>query len=117
DEGWLWYIGQRTGLGVVLVRDVLSYDSGRYYWTAAVFKILGRNGFYEQLIANYVFGSIALGISYFAMARSGISRSRRIGMLLLLGVALGFPRHKIFEQGMPFASDACVTFILYVPVK
>ena len=117
DEGWLWYISQRTALGEVPVRDVLSYDPGRYYWTAAVFKILGRNGFYEQLIANYVFGSIALGISYFAMARSGISRSRRIGMLLLLGVALGFPRHKIYEQAMSLAAAAGVTFILIGPEK
>jgi hypothetical protein len=117
EEGWLWYISQRTALGEVPVRDVLSYDPGRYYWTAAVFKLLGRNGFYEQLIANYVFGSIGLGISYFAMARSGINRSWRLGILVLLGAAIGFPRHKIYEQALSLAAAAGITFILVGPEK
>jgi hypothetical protein len=117
DEGWLWYISQRTALGEVPVRDVLSYDPGRYYWTATVFKLLGANGFYEQLIANYLFGLIGIAVSYFAMARSGISRGRRIIFLLLLGVALGFPRHKIYEQAISVVAAAGITFVLVGPEK
>jgi hypothetical protein len=60
DEGWLWYISQRTALGQVPVRDIFSYDPGRYYWTAAVFKALGKNGLFEQLVANYLFGAVGL---------------------------------------------------------
>ena len=117
DEGWLWYISQRTALGQVPVRDVFSYDPGRYYWSAAVFKVLGRDGFYEQMLANYLFGGIGLAISYLALARAGVSRGWRIAVLVLLGVALGFPRHKIYEQTISLVAAAGITFILSGPEK
>ena len=115
DEGWLWYISQRTALGQVPVRDVFSYDPGRYYWSAAIFKLLGRDGFYEQLMANYLFGAVGLAISYLALARTGVSRGWRIALLALLGVALGFPRHKIYEQALSLVAAAGITFILTSP--
>src|SRR6202049_3693494 len=78
DEGWLWYISQRTALGDVPLRDFFSYDPGRYYWSAAVFKLLGRTGFFEQLLANYLFAIIGLALAYLAMFRAGLSRSWRM---------------------------------------
>ena len=117
DEGWLWYISQRTALGQVPVRDVFSYDPGRYYWSAAIFKLLGRDGFYEQLVANYLFGTVGLALSYLALARTGVSRGWRIALLVLLGIALGFPRHKIYEQTISLMAAAGITFILIRPEK
>jgi hypothetical protein len=115
DEGWLWYISQRTALGQVPVRDTFSYDPGRYYWTAAVFKALGKNGLFEQLVANYLFGAVGLVITYLAMARVGVSRGWRIAILALLGIVLGFPRHKIFEQSLSLIAGAGLAFILSGP--
>src|SRR5581483_5467365 len=83
DEGWLWYISQRTTLGEVPLRDFFSYDPGRYYWSAFIFKLLGRSGFYEQLLANYLFATIGLSLTYAAMVRAGVSRTWRIVILLL----------------------------------
>ena len=117
DEGWLWYISQRTALGQVPVRDVLSYDPGRYYWSAAIFKLLGRSGFYEQLIANCLFGAIGLAVSYVALGRSGMRRGWRIALLALLGVALGFPRHKIYEQALSLIAAAGIAFVLRSPER
>jgi hypothetical protein len=117
DEGWLWYISKRTALGEVPVRDYFSYDPGRYYWSAAVFRLLGRSGLFEQILANYLFGVIGLIASYVAMARGGMRRPWRIAVLLLLGIALGFPRHKIFEQSLSLTSVAGVSWLLSDPEK
>jgi hypothetical protein len=117
DEGWLWYISQRTALAQVPIRDVFSYDPGRYYWSAAVFKILGKDGFFEQLVANYLFGVLGLAITYVAMARIGVSRGWRTTVLILLGIVLGFPRHKIFEQALSLLAAAGIAFILSGPER
>lgn len=115
DEGWLWYVSQRTALGQVPIRDVLSYDPGRFYWSAAVFKLLGRNGFFEQLVAAYLFGVIGLAVAYVAMIRAGLTRAWRIAVLILLAIVLGFPRHKVFEQTLSLVSAAGITFVLHSP--
>ena len=115
DEGWLWYISQRTALGDVPLRDFFSYDPGRYYWSAAVFKLLGRTGFFEQLLANYLFAIVGSALAYLAMFRAGLSRSWRISILLLLGIVLGFPRHKIYEQTLSLIAVAAIAFLFAAP--
>ena len=117
DEGWLWYISQRTALGEVPLRDFFSYDPGRYYWSAAIFKLLGRNGFYEQLLANYLFAIIGLALTYFMMSRARLSRPVRIAILLLLGAVIGFPRHKVYEQTISLIAVAAIAFVLEAPQK
>lgn len=117
DEGWLWYISQRTAHGQVPIRDVFSYDPGRYYWSALVFKILHGNGLFEQIVANYLFGLLGLTAAYLAMARGGMSRGWRISSLLLLGVMLGFPRHKTFEQSLSLVAVAGIAFVMAKPAE
>ena len=117
DEGWLWYISQRTAQGDVPLRDFFSYDPGRYYWSAAVFKLLGRSGFFEQLLANYLFAVVGLALAYIAMFRAGLSRSWRISILLLLGVVLGFPRHKIYEPTLSLIAVASIAFLFAAPPR
>jgi hypothetical protein len=117
DEGWLWYISQRTALGEIPFRDFFSYDPGRYYWSAAIFKLLERSGWYQQLLANYLFAIIGLALTYFAMQRARLKRMARIAILLLLGVVIGFPRHKIYEQTVSLIAVAVIAFVLDAPQK
>jgi hypothetical protein len=117
DEGWLWYISQRVTAGQVPIRDVFSYDPGRYYWSAAIFKILGKDGFFEQLLANYLFGIFGLAVTYIAMSAVGVSRAWRISILILLAIALGFPRHKVYEQTLSLVAAAGIAFVLTSPEK
>lgn len=115
DEGWLWYISKRTALGDVPFRDFFSYDPGRYYWSTFIFKLLGRSGFFEQILANYLFAIVGLGLTYAAMLRIGLSRTWRILILLLLGIVIGFPRHKIYEQTLSLIAVAAVVFVFIAP--
>ena len=115
DEGLLWYLSQRTALGELPIRDYFSYDPGRYYWSALLFKILGSDGLFDQIMADDLFGLLGLFVSYLAMCRCGMRRPWRIAALVLLGVALGFPRHKIYEQTLSLVAAASATFVLLDP--
>jgi hypothetical protein len=112
DEGLLWYGSQRTALGEVPLRDFFSYDPGRYYWTAAVFKALRGDGLFEQIFANDLFGLVGLLVCYVAISRVGINRVWRAGILFLLAVMFGFPRHKMYEQSLSLFSAIGITFLL-----
>ncbi|MBO0912421.1 MAG: hypothetical protein J2P13_11565 [Acidobacteria bacterium] len=117
DEGWLWYVSKRTALGDVPFRDFFSYDPGRYYWSAAIFKLAGNDGFYEQLVANYLFAILGLALVYFAMCRAELTRTWRILILLLLGIVIGFPRHKIYEQTWSLVAAAAAAAVFRAPAR
>jgi len=117
DEGWLWYISQRTALGDVPLRDFFSYDPGRYYWSAIFFKLTGSTGLYQQILANYLFAILGLAAAYFVMIRAEVAMSWRIAILLLLGVVIGFPRHKIYEQAWSLICVSAIAFVFVAPQK
>jgi hypothetical protein len=114
DEGLLWYQSQRTTLGQIPIRDFFSYDPGRYYWSALFFKLLHGNALFQQIAANAVFGAMGLGLLCAAMCRT-LPRRWHIATLLVLGLMLGFPRHKIFEQALSLVAVAGINLILARP--
>jgi hypothetical protein len=117
DEGWLWYISQRTALGQVPLRDVFSYDPGRYYWSALIFKLADSSGLYQQILAVYLFAIIGLAAAYFVVIRAGLHRGWRIATLLLLGVVIGFPRHKIYEQVLSLICVWAIALVFDAPQR
>jgi hypothetical protein len=112
DEGLLWYGSQRTAVGEIPLRDFFSYDPGRYYWTAFVFKVLRGDGLFEQIVANDLFGVIGLLACCVAMSRAGLNWAWRAAILFVLAVMLGFPRYKIYEQSLSLISAIGITCLL-----
>ncbi|HUJ96352.1 MAG TPA: hypothetical protein VLW84_13860 [Terriglobales bacterium] len=112
DEGLLWYGSQRTVHGEVPLRDFFSYDPGRYYWSALVFKGFGHDGLFEQIIANDLFAVLGLLACYVAMSRAGIHWAWRAAILFMLAVMFGFPRHKIYEQSLSLFAAVGITSLL-----
>ena len=51
------------------------------------------------------------------MERARLTRPVRIAILLLLGVVIGFPRHKIYEQTLSLIAVAAIAFVFDAPQK
>jgi hypothetical protein len=70
---------------------------------------------YQQILADYLFAILGLTAAYFVMIRAGVSRSWRVAILLLLGVVIGFPRHKIYEQALSLMCVGVIAFVFEAP--
>ena len=115
DEGFLWYASQRTSLGELPIRDFFSYDPGRYYWSSLFFHLTGDVGLYSLLLSAAVFGAIGLAAIWFSMCRAGINWKWRVACSILIAIALGFPRHKVYEQSLSLILCAAVFLVLLNP--
>ncbi|MHC8373115.1 hypothetical protein ACYZT2_20695 [Pseudomonas sp. MDT1-85] len=112
DEGLLWYASQRTFLGEIPILDFYSYDPGRYYWASLFFHITGSNDLFSLLLAGAAFGSMGLTVVWYAMSKAGLPWKTRLACAVLLVIALGFPRHKVYEQSLTLILCALVFFTL-----
>jgi hypothetical protein len=112
DEGLLWYASQRTFLGEIPILDFYSYDPGRYYWASLFFHITGINDLFSLLLAGAVFGAMGLVVVWYSMSKAGLPWKARLTYAVLVVIALGFPRHKIYEQSLTLILCASVFFTL-----
>lgn len=86
DEGFLWYGAQRTLHGEMPLRDFSAYDIGRYFYTAAVFRLAGSDGILPLRLAAY---STMLPVTAIAayLATRGHGHTQAAQMLRGLGGA------------------------------
>ena len=117
DEGLLWYLSQRALLGEVSLLDWFGYDPGRYAWSAFWFRLLGNDGLYEQLLANAAFGALGFFVAQACLVRARIAPVVRVGVAVLLAIALAFPRHKVYEQSLSLLLVGACFFVLLDPTR
>jgi hypothetical protein len=116
DEGWLWYGVQRVMLGEVPIRDFMSYDPGRYYWSAGIMELAGDNGIMALRVAVAIFQAFGFFIGLVLLARS----STKPDYLLCLIAALTFaawmyPRHKLFDISVSIMLIGALSFLIRHP--
>jgi hypothetical protein len=118
DEGFLWYGAQRVLKGEVPLRDFMSYDPGRYYWSAALMRIHGDDGIVTLRAAVAIFQSLGLAVALALL--SGSLRKRNISLWLVSAATLAvwmFPRQKLFDISISIALVGALAFLLQNPSR
>jgi hypothetical protein len=114
DEGYVWYGSQRTLLGDVPLLDFLAYDPGRYYWTAAIMKLLDDNGIIALRLAIALFQMVGISLALYCIAIT--CKSEKIKFLLVVFSAIlilwMIPRHKLFDITLSIISFTSLLFYL-----
>lgn len=118
DEGFLWYGAQRVMLGEVPVRDFMSYDPGRYYWSAALMSLWGDNGIMALRGALAIFQTIGLSVGLLLIARA--TKEQNLFFILLAAITLVawmFPNFRLFDISLSIFSIGVLTALVQNPTK
>ena len=118
DEGFLWYGAQRVLLGEVPIRDFMTYDPGRYYYSAAVMSLLGNNGIMALRTAVAIFQSLGLFVGLLLIART--VKKQNFFYLLLSALTLVvwmFPLHKLFDISLSIFLIGILAFLIENPTS
>ncbi len=113
DEGFLWYGAQRVMLGEVPIRDFMSYDPGRYYYSAALMSFWGNNGIMALRGAVAIFQTLGLFIGLLLIAQT--KKKQNVLYLLVSAITLTawmFPRHKLFDISLSIFLIGILTFLI-----
>ncbi|OZB59449.1 MAG: hypothetical protein B7X39_11545 [Lysobacterales bacterium 14-68-21] len=116
DEGFLWYGIQRVMQGEVPVRDFMSYDPGRYYWSAALMELCGGGGIMAVRVTVAVFQAMGLSVGLLLIART--AGKQGLFYLFLSAVTLMawmFPRHKLFDISLAIFLIGALAYLVEKP--
>lgn len=96
DEGLFWYVTTRTAAGDVPLRDVRSFEPGRYYWSAVWLRVLGP-GVKALRISLAVLQGVGLVLA-FLLLRRVVPAVAGLAVLGLVVVVWMWPMYRSFEN-------------------
>lgn len=120
DEGFLWYGAKRTLAGEVPIRDFMSYDPGRYYWSAVFMALMGDNGVMSLRGAVALFQGMGLFSALWVLHQS-TKLVAKVDILFYLIAACVFvlwmfPRHKLFDISLSIFLVSTLTYLIKHPI-
>src|SRR5262245_55142363 len=116
DEGFLWYGVKQVMQGAVPLRDFMSYEPGRYYWSAALMGLWGDDGIMSLRYAVAIFQAAGLLVALALIAGSEQRRSILFPLLCALTLAMWMlPRHKLFDISISILLVAALAFLVQKP--
>jgi hypothetical protein len=119
DEGFLWYGVKRVLAGDVPIRDFMSYDPGRYYWSAFWMKIFGDSGILSLRLSVSIFQGLGLFFALLILSETLNQQKHHYFYLLVVGLILVlwmFPRHKLFDISLSIFLIYGLAFLINRPV-
>jgi hypothetical protein len=116
DEGFLWYGAQRVMAGEVPLRDFMSYDPGRYYWSAALMAIFRDDGILALRAAVAGFQLLGLFVGLLLLMRNKPRPDAVLMTLAAVTLAVWmYPRHKLFDISLSIALIGVLTLVVKQP--
>lgn len=119
DEGFLWYGVQRVLQGEVPIRDYMAYDPGRYYWSAALLSIIGKDDIMSLRAVVAIFQALGLFAGLFLITPAEKQKSRFSTLFWILSALTlavwMFPRHKLFDISVSIMLIGALTFLISNP--
>lgn len=118
DEGYLWYGVQRVLHGEVPVRDFMSYDPGRYYWTAGLLWVFGAHGIVAVRAAAAAFAALGVVAAGMLVLRAAGARLARLGLCvfaMLLCLLWMVPWWKNYDAAISILLAASLANVLARP--
>lgn len=96
DEGLFWYVTERTAAGDVPLRDVRSYEPGRYYWSAAWLRVLGPGVKALRIsLAAFQAGGLVLALLLLRRIVPAVVPLAALGLILVVWM---WPMYRSFEN-------------------
>lgn len=116
DEGFLWYGVQRVQAGEVPLLDFISYDPGRYYWSAALMALFRSDGIIALRIAGAVFQFLGVFVGLLLLARQRSKFDIAIFALMAITlVAWMFNWYKDYDTSLSIILIGVLAFLLQHP--
>lgn len=118
DEGFLWYGVQRVRTGEAPLLDFMSYDPGRYYWSAALTAVLQDDGIValrESVAVFQLFGLFAGLLLLWQRKAMRDPTLYTLGAITLM--AWMYPRHKLFDISLSIALVGVLTLLVQHPSR
>lgn len=117
DEGFLWYGVQRTIQGEVPLRDFMSYDPGRYYWSAWLMSLWDDDGIMSLRRAVAIFQGFGLLAGLILVFRNVKKTNFLYLLLFIIVLSLWmFPRHKLFDISLSIFLIGVLTYLIEKPL-
>ncbi len=118
DEGFLWYGVQRVRTGEVPLLDFMSYDPGRYYWSAALTAVLQDDGIMalRGTVAVFQLFGLFVGLQLLWQGKTRLDAT----LFTLAAITLitwMYPRHKLFDISLSIALVGVLTLLVQQPSR
>lgn len=119
DEGFFWYGAQRVLAGEIPIRDFLAYDPARYYWAAALMRLMGGDGVVALRIATTAWQIIALFLALYIVTLPrktfNLEKLVFVAASAVVFVMWMYVYYKVYDVATSIALIAAFAYVLQKP--